>query len=98
MLRIIITGISIMLYTISSLLVFPVPSGPPFASLEASAESIIAGDTFNITCTVLGEPEVDVSFSWKFPGQVRGTGSLQKAMILMNFWTTCTVAIIITVT
>ena len=53
------------------LLAFPVPSGPPYVTLEASADSVSAGDNFNITCTVLGEPESDVAFSWKFPGQVR---------------------------
>lgn len=25
----------------------------------------------NISCTVLGEPEVDVGFTWSYPGQVR---------------------------
>lgn len=48
-----------------------VPSGPPFVSLEVSLESVRGGDNVNVTCTVLGEPDVDVSFSWSYPGQVR---------------------------
>lgn len=40
-------------------------------SLEASQESARGGDNVNFTCTVLGEPEVDVSFTWSYPGQVR---------------------------
>lgn len=48
-----------------------VPSGPPFVNLGASPETVRGGDNVNLTCTVLGEPEVDVSFSWSYPGQVR---------------------------
>ena len=47
-----------------------VPSGPPFVSLEVSPPSVRDGDNVNVTCTVLGEPEVDVKFSWTYPGQV----------------------------
>ena len=60
--------------------VLSVPSGPPFVTLEPSSTSAREGDTINITCTVLGEPEVDVSFSWTHPGQVR-VGQVQ---ILIN--------------
>lgn len=51
------------------LLYVEVPSGPPFVSLEASSKSVRAGDSFNVTCTVLGEPEVEVGFTWSHPGQ-----------------------------
>ncbi|XP_071313916.1 platelet-derived growth factor receptor-like protein [Trachinotus anak] len=51
------------------LLYVEVPSGPPFVSLEASPDSVRGGDNINVTCTVLGEPEVDVSFTWSYPGQ-----------------------------
>jgi len=34
---------------------------------------VSGGDIFNVTCTVLGEPEMNVSFSWRYPGQVRVT-------------------------
>lgn len=55
-----------------------VPSGPPYVSLEVSPESVRGGDNINITCTVLGEPEEDVSFFWVYPGQVN-TGLDPKA-------------------
>ncbi|XP_035506571.2 platelet-derived growth factor receptor-like protein [Scophthalmus maximus] len=51
------------------LLYVEVPSGPPFVSVQASSESARGGDDLNVTCTVLGEPEVDVSFTWSYPGQ-----------------------------
>ncbi|KAM4586539.1 platelet-derived growth factor receptor-like protein [Fundulus diaphanus] len=51
------------------LLYVEVPSGAPFVSLRASPETVRGGDNVNVTCTVLGEPEVDVSFSWSYPGQ-----------------------------
>ncbi len=55
--------------------IFPlvVPSGPPFSTIEASSNIVSGGDIFNVTCTVLGEPEMNVSFSWRYPGQVSAT-------------------------
>lgn len=55
--------------------VFPlvVPSGPPFATIEASSNTVRGGDIFNVTCTVLGEPEMNVSFGWRYPGLVSVT-------------------------
>lgn len=51
-----------------------VPSGAPFVSLGASPETVRGGGgNVNVTCTALGEPEEDVSFSWSYPGQVRDT-------------------------
>ncbi|XP_071779963.1 platelet-derived growth factor receptor-like protein [Centroberyx gerrardi] len=66
------------------LLYVEVPSGPPFVSLEASPESVRGGDTINITCTVLGEPEVDVSFTWSYPGQDRRPVDIQVSWRLVN--------------
>ncbi|XP_029020781.1 platelet-derived growth factor receptor-like protein [Betta splendens] len=51
------------------LLYVEVPVSPPFVSLEAFPGSVRGGDDINVTCTVLGEPEVDVSFLWFYPGQ-----------------------------
>ena len=68
-----------------SFLVLTVPSGPPFVSLEASPEYVRGGDNINVTCTVLGEPEVDMSFTWSYPGQVSAlTGSNSNTN---EFWT-----------
>lgn len=54
----------------NSTIFLTVPSGPPYVSLEVSPESVRGGDNINVTCTVLGEPEEDVNFSWVYPGQV----------------------------
>ncbi|KAG7278089.1 hypothetical protein CRUP_029034 [Coryphaenoides rupestris] len=51
-----------------------IPSGPPFVNVEASHDFVRRGSTINITCTVLGEPDVDVSFSWTYPGQTTDFG------------------------
>lgn len=47
-----------------------VPSGAPFVSLETSPDFVMEGDDVNVTCTVLGEPEVEVDFDWIYPAQV----------------------------
>lgn len=54
---------------------FPVlvPSGPPYTTIQASSNEVSGGDKFNITCTVLCEPEMDVKFTWTYPGQVNNT-------------------------
>ncbi|XP_029442931.1 platelet-derived growth factor receptor-like protein [Rhinatrema bivittatum] len=51
------------------LLYVEVPSGPPSATLAASSNKVNGGDNFSVFCTVLGEPEVEVEFSWTYPGQ-----------------------------
>ncbi|KAM3612948.1 uncharacterized protein V6R79_017755 [Siganus canaliculatus] len=51
------------------LLYVEVPSGPPFVSLETFPEFVRGGENLNVTCTVLGEPEVDMGITWTFPGQ-----------------------------
>ncbi|KAM9741945.1 platelet-derived growth factor receptor-like protein [Menidia menidia] len=66
------------------LLYVEVPSGPPFVSLEASPESVRGGDDVNVTCCVLGEPEVDVSFTWTYPGQDQRPVHIQSSWRLVN--------------
>ncbi|KAK9517741.1 hypothetical protein VZT92_023086 [Zoarces viviparus] len=66
------------------LLYVEVPSGPPFVSLEASPESVGGGDNVNVTCTVLGEPEVDVSYTWSYPGQGRRPVHTHTSWRLVN--------------
>ncbi|XP_017559596.1 platelet-derived growth factor receptor-like protein [Pygocentrus nattereri] len=66
------------------LLYVEVPNGPPFATIEASSNEVSGGDIFNITCTVLGEPEVEVSFSWRYPGQDQRPVSIQDSWRLIN--------------
>ncbi|XP_072520270.1 platelet-derived growth factor receptor-like protein [Salminus brasiliensis] len=66
------------------LLYVEVPSGPPFATIQASSNEVRGGDIFNITCTVLGEPEVEVNFSWRYPGQDQRPVSIQNSWRLIN--------------
>ncbi|XP_074529892.1 platelet-derived growth factor receptor-like protein [Halichoeres trimaculatus] len=66
------------------LLYVEVPSGPPFVSLEASPDSVRGGDNVNVTCTVLGEPEVDVSFTWSYPGQGHRPVHISNSWRLVN--------------
>ncbi|XP_051899511.1 platelet-derived growth factor receptor-like protein [Pristis pectinata] len=44
-------------------------SGPPTASIEASTNTVSGGEQVNVTCTVLGDPDLQVNFTWKYPGQ-----------------------------
>ncbi|XP_053318176.1 platelet-derived growth factor receptor-like protein, partial [Spea bombifrons] len=48
------------------------PSSPPKPSIEASRSSVRAGENFIVTCTVLGDLEISVDFTWKYPGQQMG--------------------------
>ncbi|KAM7141681.1 platelet-derived growth factor receptor-like protein, partial [Molossus nigricans] len=48
------------------------PSSPPKPTIQASATSVLLGENFNVTCTVLSEPEIAVDFSWEYPGQKLG--------------------------
>ncbi|XP_017275182.1 platelet-derived growth factor receptor-like protein [Kryptolebias marmoratus] len=66
------------------LLYVEVPSGPPFVSLGAFPETVGGGDNVNLTCTVLGEPEVDVSFTWSYPGQDQRPVHIRPSWRLVN--------------
>ncbi|XP_056372833.1 platelet-derived growth factor receptor-like protein isoform X2 [Hyla sarda] len=48
------------------------PSAPPKPTIEASVRSARAGENFVVTCTVLGELEINVEFNWEYPGQQIG--------------------------
>ncbi|XP_019362025.1 PREDICTED: platelet-derived growth factor receptor-like protein [Gavialis gangeticus] len=48
------------------------PSSAPKPTVRASGTSVRVGENFNVTCTVLGEPEVAVAFTWEYPGQKMG--------------------------
>ncbi|XP_061581726.1 platelet-derived growth factor receptor-like protein [Cololabis saira] len=66
------------------LLYVEVPSGPPFVSLETSPERVRGGDDVNVSCSVLGEPEMDVDFTWTYPGQDRRPVHIQTSWRLVN--------------
>ncbi|XP_052538051.1 platelet-derived growth factor receptor-like protein isoform X1 [Tympanuchus pallidicinctus] len=63
------------------LLYVEVPKGPPSATIVASPSRAKVSDGIHVACTVLGEPDVDVSFSWQYPGQ-----ELERPVITQNFW------------
>ncbi|XP_068134486.1 platelet-derived growth factor receptor-like protein [Hyperolius riggenbachi] len=48
------------------------PSAPPKPSIEASVKSVRAGENFIVTCTVLGDLDILVEFTWEYPGQQLG--------------------------
>ncbi|XP_018602235.1 platelet-derived growth factor receptor-like protein [Scleropages formosus] len=66
------------------LLYVEVPSGPPFVTIKASSSSLKGGDNLNITCTVLGEPEVEVDFTWTFPGQGQRPVDIRESWRLIS--------------
>lgn len=66
------------------LLYVEVPSGAPLVSLEVSPESVTGGDNVNVICTVLGEPEGDVSFTWSYPGQDHRPVHIHMSLRLVN--------------
>ncbi|XP_037656862.1 platelet-derived growth factor receptor-like protein [Choloepus didactylus] len=48
------------------------PSSSPKPTIQASATSVQLGENFSVNCTVLGEPEIAVDFSWEYPSQKLG--------------------------
>ncbi|XP_053314967.1 platelet-derived growth factor receptor-like protein isoform X2 [Spea bombifrons] len=67
------------------LLYVEVPSGPPSATITASANKVRSGSDFSIFCTVLGEPDVEVEFTWSYPGQeYERPVAIQDSWRLMN--------------
>lgn len=66
------------------LLYVEVPSGAPFVSVEVSPDFVMDGDTVNVTCSVLGEPEVHVDFSWTRPSQASRPLQVQSSWRLVK--------------
>lgn len=48
------------------------PMAPPSPVIQASASSVKAGENLQVTCTVLGEQDILIDFSWEYPGQQIG--------------------------
>ncbi|MGH0168770.1 UNVERIFIED_CONTAM: hypothetical protein FKN15_055756, partial [Acipenser sinensis] len=48
---------------------FSDPVAPPSPTISASLRSVHAGQNLQVTCTVLGELEVVIDFTWEYPGQ-----------------------------
>ncbi|KAM6977840.1 platelet-derived growth factor receptor-like protein [Aplochiton taeniatus] len=45
------------------------PMAPPSPVIQASSSSVTKGENLQITCTVLGEQDVVIDFTWQYPGQ-----------------------------
>ncbi|KAI4903842.1 hypothetical protein NFI96_010272 [Prochilodus magdalenae] len=48
------------------------PAAPPAPFIQASSESVPIGQNLQVTCTVVGDQDVLVDFSWEYPGQTIG--------------------------
>lgn len=55
------------------------PAAPPFPAIQASSDTVAVGHNLQVTCTVIGEQDVLVDFTWEYPGQkVRPEGTRNK--------------------
>ncbi|KAL7858612.1 hypothetical protein AOLI_G00187140 [Acnodon oligacanthus] len=48
------------------------PAAPPAPVIQASSDSMVLGQNLQVTCTVVGEQDVLVDFTWEYPGQTIG--------------------------
>ncbi|KPP57577.1 hypothetical protein Z043_124681, partial [Scleropages formosus] len=52
---------------------FPLdPMSPPSPKIQLSSSSVRIGENLQVSCTVEGELDVDIVFTWEFPGQKLG--------------------------
>ncbi|KAK7899492.1 hypothetical protein WMY93_020345 [Mugilogobius chulae] len=66
------------------LLYVEVPSGAPFVSVEMSPDFVSEGDSVNVSCSVLGEPEEPIDFTWIHPNQASRPGQLLSSWRLVK--------------
>ncbi|XP_051514114.1 platelet-derived growth factor receptor-like protein [Myxocyprinus asiaticus] len=48
------------------------PAAPPTPAVQASSNTVAMGQNLQVTCTVVGEQDVVVDFTWEYPGQKIG--------------------------
>ncbi|CAB1324842.1 unnamed protein product [Coregonus sp. 'balchen'] len=48
------------------------PVAPPAPVIQASSSSVAIGQNLQVTCTVIGEQDVVIDFTWEYPGQQIG--------------------------
>ncbi|XP_031654529.1 platelet-derived growth factor receptor-like protein [Oncorhynchus kisutch] len=48
------------------------PVAPPTPVIQASSNSVAIGQNLQVTCTVIGEQDVVIDFTWEYPGQQIG--------------------------
>ncbi len=44
------------------------PAAPPSPAIQASSDTVAVGQNLKVTCTVIGEQDVVVDFTWEYPG------------------------------
>ncbi|KAG7324582.1 hypothetical protein KOW79_012598 [Hemibagrus wyckioides] len=48
------------------------PAAPPVPVIQATSSSVVVGVNLQLSCTVVGEQDVAVDFTWEYPGQKIG--------------------------
>lgn len=48
------------------------PMAPPAPVVQASSSSVAVGENLRVSCTVMGEQDVLIEFTWEYPGQQIG--------------------------
>ncbi|KAG9281308.1 platelet-derived growth factor receptor-like protein [Astyanax mexicanus] len=48
------------------------PAAPPAPFIQASSDPVTVGQNLQVTCTVVGDQDVLVEFTWDYPGQTIG--------------------------
>ncbi|XP_035017598.1 platelet-derived growth factor receptor-like protein isoform X1 [Hippoglossus stenolepis] len=48
------------------------PMAPPAPVIQASSSSVVVGENLRVSCSVVGEQDVVVEFTWEYPGQQIG--------------------------
>uniref|UniRef100_UPI0037E99851 platelet-derived growth factor receptor-like protein n=1 Tax=Semicossyphus pulcher TaxID=241346 RepID=UPI0037E99851 len=48
------------------------PMAPPAPIILSSSGSVVVGENLQVTCSVVGEQDVGVEFTWEYPGQQIG--------------------------
>lgn len=57
--------------------------GPPAPVIQASVSSVVVGENLQVSCTVVGEQDVAVDFTWEYPGQQVRRSDRQGQFVLM---------------
>lgn len=42
---------------------------PPAPVIQASSSSVVVGENLRVSCSVVGEQDVGIEFTWDYPGQ-----------------------------
>lgn len=65
----------------------PDPMAPPAPVIQAPSSSVTAGENLRVSCSVVGEQDVAVEFTWEYPGQQvshSGRGGLRAKLYVFN--------------